>query len=349
VLKEEAYQLLSDLVFKGFISLNITAARQTLIFKTLNDKEYQLIKLYAGLKDDPDYTNRFNTAYIVFSLLMINGENILHKREERFNELYDFFINIPRALFKKILSEIVSIRDTAVEAGGFVEGFSYTNFSRNIWRTLGNGYPNREDFTGIPGTNKLGLNAYQENWIMINRMMDEEEAYNDRFTSALLIASASNFKGARRTRALHDASRQKIKEKRKKIAQEGLIKKSNWTEQGWAAPVDTAEELVAELERQMKGYKDRHDKFIEEYMKGLEKAADDKKAESEKKLKEAQDKNKDLPMLSGSQRVLDEAEAAEMMSKKPNNLVIVPSDEVATQEQHDRFYKKIGGRVLQGK
>ena len=40
----------------------------------------------------------------------------------------------------------------------------------------------------------------------------------------------------------------------------------NWLDQGWSLPVDTAEELVAELERQMQGYKDRHDKFIDAYL-----------------------------------------------------------------------------------
>ena len=33
--------------------------------------------------------------------------------------------------------------------------------------------------------------------------------------------------------------------------------------EGWSAPVDTVEDLVAELNRQMSGYKDKHDRYIE--------------------------------------------------------------------------------------
>jgi hypothetical protein len=37
-----------------------------------------------------------------------------------------------------------------------------------------------------------------------------------------------------------------------------------WLSSGWSQPVDTVEQLVAELNRQMGGIKDKHDKFIEE-------------------------------------------------------------------------------------
>jgi hypothetical protein len=40
----------------------------------------------------------------------------------------------------------------------------------------------------------------------------------------------------------------------------------NWSTQGWSLPVDTADDLVDELERQMRGYKDRHDNLIDAYL-----------------------------------------------------------------------------------
>lgn len=40
----------------------------------------------------------------------------------------------------------------------------------------------------------------------------------------------------------------------------------NWSAQGWSLPVDTADDLIDELERQMQGYKDCHDKLIDAYL-----------------------------------------------------------------------------------
>ena len=40
----------------------------------------------------------------------------------------------------------------------------------------------------------------------------------------------------------------------------------SWSEENWSVPVDTTEELLAELDRQMAGLKDKHDRFIDAYM-----------------------------------------------------------------------------------
>jgi len=40
----------------------------------------------------------------------------------------------------------------------------------------------------------------------------------------------------------------------------------NWSTHGWSLPVDTADDLIDELERQIQGYKDRHDKLIDGYL-----------------------------------------------------------------------------------
>jgi hypothetical protein len=44
----------------------------------------------------------------------------------------------------------------------------------------------------------------------------------------------------------------------------------DWSENGWAVSVDTAQELLEELDRQMTGLKDRHDRAIDQYMTAYE-------------------------------------------------------------------------------
>jgi hypothetical protein len=231
-----------------------------------------------------------------------------------------------------------------------MEGFCYTDQSRRAWKILGSNYPNQEQFSGIRGTDKIGLNAQQSYWIDLNRVMDEEDKYNSNFSLALFVASASNSKGVKKNRAQHDAHILTLNEKRKKIAKEGSIKKTGWAAEGWAVKTDTAEELIAELERQMHGIKDKHDNFVENYLDTL-------KNESEKQAKEVQDRldvaiksHEGEPLIMGSQRALTPQEAENLMSNKPsNNLVMLPSEDTVSPEEAGRYFKKIGSRVLTSK
>lgn len=342
--KKEAYQALSDLIYKGFLTMTLEMAGKLFVFKTINKKEYNLIKLYSGLSDN---STQFNLNYLIFSLFMVEEENILQKREEKIKDFLKFFYNIPFILYSKIFEELLSLRSISEEASQFIEGFSYTDQSRKMWRLMQNNLPNSEKFTGIPGTSQIGLNGYQESWILINKMLDEEERYNYNFSLAILVASASNPKGAKNIRARHDASVQKNEGRRKKLAKEGYIKKFQWAPKRWAAPVDTAEELVAELMRQIEGKKDRHDLFIEEHMRKLREEAEEQTRQAEKKLEEVRKKQieEGIPAISGTQRAVT-AEEIEKLTSKKSNLVVVKSDEIADKEQEKRFYSKIGYKIL---
>lgn len=347
--KQEAYQILSDLVYKGFLVISLKIAEELFVFKTINEKEYDLIKLYTGDPEEESYTHRFNLNFLIFSLFSINGKNTLYNREKEFNSIFSFFSNMPGALRNKILSELNALRTTEYESVQFLEGFNYTDQSRNRWKIIKNNFPNREEFTGIPGTNKIGLNVYQENWMLLNKMLDEEERYNQNFSLAILVASASNPKGARNIRARHDASIQRVDDRRKKVAREGSIKRIQWSSKGWAAPVDTAEELVEELMRQMAGKKDRHDLFVEDHIKKIREEAEKQAKQAEEKIKELRKKREEEGLgatVTGTHRILTPEEMKNLMSKKSNNLMIVGSDEVVTKEEEKRYFNKIGSKVL---
>jgi len=342
--KDDAYRYLSDLILKGFLLLRWEFSGHQIIFKTINDKERALIKVRSGSEEAHDY----NIAYMIASIFAIDHENMLGKKEQYYTEFVNLFSGIPVKLHTKIVGELDALQFSSMEALDFFEGFAYTTYSRRAWSFIQNRPPNRVEFTGIEGTDKIGVNRFQENWIEINQMLDEEERHEKDFALAILIASASNSRGARLTRARHDAEMQKHREKRLKTAREGLgRKKINWSEQGWAAPVDTAEELVAELERQMAGLKDRHDHYIENYMRQLAEDAENRKKAEQQRIEEWRRKNAGMLPISGSQRALTPKEAADLMDKKKsNNLVIVGAEDVASDEEKSRYLNKIGSKIL---
>jgi len=344
--KNEAYAILSDLVFKGFLTAELNIDGQVLILKTVNEKEFDLMKIYAGNPKAANYQARFNIYFLIFSLLVLNNENVLCKRTEKIAELYDYFLKIPDKLFRKMVENLNQLRLSAYESLKYIEGFSYTTIARNTWRALNNNLPSCTEFTGIPGTSEMGINVHQESWIVINRSMDFEEEYNKEFSMALLIASSTNSKGARHVRNQHDSAKNLALDRRKKLAKEGCIDTRKWTPEGWAAPVDTAEELVAELERQMTGQKDKHDLFMEKYMNSLKEQARKKTQEAEERIKRSQE-GRDNVLIDGSQRQLTQEETKKL-NLKQSTYIDVP-EEIVSEEDKNKFYKKIGARVLTGK
>jgi len=345
--RQEAYTNLADLIFKGFLTAEMLIANQSLILKTVNEKEYDLIKMYTGSPTAKNYQAKFNIYFLIFSLFVLENQNILYEREKKISELYDFFLKLPEVIFRKMIEELNKIRATEYEVLKYIEGFSYTNISRNAWRALHGNLPTCSEFTGIPGTSEMGLNVHQESWIVINQALDVEEDYNRQFSLALMISSASNPKGSRHLRSQHDSVSKSSEDRRQRLAKEGYIDVKKWSPEGWAAPVDTVEELVAELDRQMTGQKDKHDLFIENYLKNIRDQAEKKTREAEERIKRAQE-GRDSVLIDGYQKVLTPEETSQLFIKKQPTTTMVEAEEVTTLEDKNKFYKKIGAKVLTG-
>lgn len=345
--RSEAYTLISDLVFTGFITTSVTLEGKVFVFKSMNARELDLMKMFVGGRSMPDFSERFNVFYVIYSILAIDGENILNHPDRRAGDLYPFLSSMPDMIFAKISKELSSLRRDVYETVKFLEGFSYTMKSRHKWKSNKGHLPNDEKLTGICGTGRIGLNIHQENWLSINQMLDREESYNRDFSLALMVASASNPKGVKKIGSQHDQSIQNAEERRSKLAEEGYVDKKSGGS-GWTAPVDTADELVAELERQMQGKKDKHDIFIEKYMDRLKEEADNRKKEAEDNIRRARE-GMEESSISGEQRVLSPEEAQDLMKRKRKGLVTVQDEGYVSPDDKDKFYRKIGSRVLTGR
>ena len=345
--RDEAYASLSDLIFKGFLTAELNLDGELLILKTISDKEYDLIKVYSGKPNQHSYQVRFNIYFLILSLFMLNNKNMLCEREKNLSELFDYFINLPNNLVKKMLSKLDELRVASYASLNYLEGFSYTGLSRSAWKVLSGNFPCRTEFTGIPGTTNMGLNVHQGSWILINKALDEEDNYNRDFSLSLMVASASNPKGCRHTRNQFDSSKKMSDDRKNKLAKEGFIDVKKWHSEGWAAPVDTAEELVAELQRQMTGVKDKHDEFMENYMDQIRLQAEKKTKEAEDRIKKYQESH-DNVFIDGDSRAMTLAEMNELKFKKTPTTVSA-DEEILTPEDKNKFYSKIGAQVLTAK
>ena len=78
--KQEAYTALADLIYKGFLTAELDLDAKLFVFKTVNERELDLIKMYSGRPGRPDYPSRFNNYFLLFSLFMIEDKNVLINR-----------------------------------------------------------------------------------------------------------------------------------------------------------------------------------------------------------------------------------------------------------------------------
>jgi hypothetical protein len=191
----------------------------------------------------------------------------------------------------KIRDAIRKLNDEFIESIDFLEGFCYTDRSRYLWKVLD--LSRRDEFVGFSGLRNTGLNSVQENWIIINKRLDEEDEYKKDFHLAILIASSSNPKGAKTISKNYEFQMKELDELRKDIAQYGYDRKRVEEQQrpeGWAAPLRTKDDLVKELYREMSGHKDKHDLFIEKWLEQQRSKAEDAKKRAEEKQQQFRQK-----------------------------------------------------------
>lgn len=343
--RDEAYSVLSDLVFKGFLAYETQVSGHRFIFKTINENEFNLIRILSGDPNDDKMRIVFNIYLLMFSTVSVDGIWLLGENKDRNSNLFSLFWGLPWHVCNELIRKTNRIRGESYEALNFLEGFSYTEESRRIWKILGGRDPTADSFTGMIGTSRMGLNYHQQTWSYINGTLDEEEEYNNQFNFSLLIASASNPKGVRQIRNKHDSTMNHLLDRRKRLAQEGRVDKRDWSEEGWAASTDTVEELVSELERQMTGKKDRHDKFIDGYLKKMKDKAEQRAQEARERILKAREGMEDV-LISGKQEMVSPEEMERVLQKRRRTTVSVADEEQAKTEDRDRFVKKVSGRVL---
>jgi len=261
-----AYSFIESILTQGFLSLGLKCGDNFIVFKTLTEKEYRNLKYLCPVGDE----KLEKIIRLSLSTFMINSENMLINRNDKIEVLKDFYSNLPLMAIKLLLDNITTLHTKYISSLRYFEGFCYTDKSRYLWKTLSNSDPTTCSFSGIEGTENCGMNLVQENWVNINNKFDEEEIYERDFNLSLMISSSMNPKGSKAISISYKNSRDEIEDVRSQIAHYGYDKKRYVEERKaskWSKPIKTREDLVRELEKQIRGEKDHHDLFIEQWVK----------------------------------------------------------------------------------
>lgn len=307
---------LKQLIFKCFIQLKSEYKKAfPIVFKSLNDNEIYRIKTLAGSPENPTYHEKINLYYFLYSIYSINNVNILGQREAFLNEMVPFIKSMHPKLFNFIMNELFQLGQRVNEAIKLVERYSLEPDSRWLWVSLRDKSLNSADITGITGTEKLGYNICQLLWTYFNRKEDEKLEFERMWSCAKLVASVINPKAIQKLNS-HEENR-KIEEKNRK---EAIIYGKDYTPR---FKIETREELVDELEKQMLGEKDEHDLIIERHLKKV-------------KYNEMQQHRQ----ANQSQK--------EMKNDGKNPLVDYDEEAIAQKLEQNRLGKKVAEQALKG-
>jgi len=248
-----------QMIFKSFVQLQSYYRDIPLIFKTLNDNELYKIKALSGNEENPQYLENLNTYYFLHSIYMIGDVNVLTNRQAFMTEARNLIKTFHPRVYNMILTELFKLGQRANESIKLVERYSFEPDSRWLWMSTKGTPLTAVAVSGIPGTVNLGYNICQLLWSYYNRVEDEKNDFDKMWASAKMIAAAINPKGIKK---LNQADENRKKEE--KAYRESIIYGKDYKPR---FKVQSKEDLVDELEKQMSGVKDRHDEIIERYLK----------------------------------------------------------------------------------
>lgn len=341
----EAYSILEDIVLKGFITTSVSINNKNIILKTVSDAEFKNIEYYLSTGD----LNERLLFRVIFSTFMIDGYNFLTDRDEKIKVLQTMYKSIPSIQFSNILKKTDELHERYLSSLRYLEGFSYTDRSRYLWKGMIEGNIATNRMNGIEGSQYLGINSVQSNWVAINRRLDSEDKYEVDFNLSIMVASSFNSKGARSISRTHEIQRTELEETRKKIAEFGYdeirYKKERALDE-WSKPIKSREDIVRELEKQIKGKKDKHDIFIENWIKRQKDIADKAKKSVEKKQEEYRKKvqEEDATKIESS-RLASPEEVKKLNQRSPRGLVH-RTISMENFNKKQKFIKKVSSVVL---
>jgi hypothetical protein len=343
---KDAYENIERIITFGFLSVRISYNGHDLLIKNISDREYQHMQMLCSNKD----REKFNFLSLAFCTVSIDGISLLEKRNENISKIVELYKNSSALFMLRIVEAINELNQTYTDSINFLEGFSYSPRSRYLWSVL-DPY-NRSSFVGMGGIDLIGINSVIENWISINKRLDEEEEYGSNLNNTLLIVGASNYKSAKMLSKNYEKHVEERKELRDEILKYGhdrkRVEENEKKRETWTAPLVSREDLVKELYRQMDGKKDKHDLYIDQWIEDQKGRAEavkqsviDKQQAFRKKITES-----DLDLLEPSKPISSQElnKILEQNKIRSENRAYMAGKEDA--ETKERVYKKLSTRII---
>jgi hypothetical protein len=268
----EIYKDVEPILFRGFLTLPAQINGVSFVFKSMNHHEFALLRFYGG--SDDVVPSEFWGTFLAYGVFIVSGVNILPERERWITKLTELFNGLPTDAIARMVRYLSEINRRASVAIHLTEAYAMEVMSRYRWMQLKGLDLTSVAVTGIDGTQRLGLNVAQQVWQAINHIEDRNETYEREWEYSKFVGSCFAGKGiqkvynqdsARRRQEREDRMTRKDKVLRQWVlgedVEDGIVKGPGVV----MAVARTVEELTTQLEHDIRGEKDWHDRVVEDH------------------------------------------------------------------------------------
>jgi hypothetical protein len=300
------YKDVESLLFRGFITAYADVNGIPFVFKSLNHHEFDLLK-FSGMFHG-EITESGWGSFLAYCVFMVDGVNILPERERWLGKVREIFVSMPTDALARMIRYIGEVNRRASVAVYLTEAFSMETVSRYRWLQIKGLDLASVSVTGINGTQRLGLNTAQYVWRAINNIEDRNEAYERDWEHSKFVGSCFAGKGI--TKVYNQDARRRREEREERMARKDKILREwvlgeDMREAAVAGPgvavavPRTVEELTTQLEKDIRGEKDWHDRVVEEHEERVRAAYQERREQLERATRESLERFPERGVIGG--------------------------------------------------
>jgi hypothetical protein len=273
----EVYRDVEPLLFRGFLTVPAQIGGALFVFKSLNHHEFEMIRL-SGFLERGAY--KYWDMLLAYNVFMIDGQNVLADRDRLLPKISDTFRDMELKVKQHIIRQMSEVNRRANNAVLLTECYAMEAYSRYRWAQLKELDLCAPTATGVPGSDRLGMNWAQLTWRALNFYEDRHETVERDWENAKFIGSCFAGKGIQKIYQQDTDRRQKEKEERftrkDRLLRQVLLgeKPQDKVKQLHGAVLTGAhsvEELADQLQSDLRGEKDWHDRVVEEHTQRIKK------------------------------------------------------------------------------
>lgn len=280
------YSDVEDLLNPGFLSAVVYLGDVSVCLRSLSPGDMLLMR-YRVPRDASG--TEWQCWVLATCTWMINGQVLLEDQHAAVR-LYRTYRTLPVTVLDILWSVMQGLLSRVSECLPRVEAYCYEHYSRALWRFCGRQSPARDDFVGIPGVARLGMNIVQKIWVGFNLSEDERLQEMVLWNAAKLMASAASPKGVKKLNAADEQRLRQEMTRRRRVQDQMYFEGVGWRDAHAQLVFQphTADELVEQMRRWRDGEKDLHDVIVDAWKERVRSEEQRRREERTKQAAEQQ-------------------------------------------------------------
>lgn len=279
--RSQFYEDVEALIEAGFLYHTLSINGVRFVLRSLGPGDLFMLQARAT----GDVESNWQTWALATSVWMVNGVNLLDEPHAPVR-MFETIKNMPRVAQDILFSLAMGLFARQNRATLAVEAYSYETISRFKWKGFNGHTPGH--YSGVPGSDRLGLNYVQQMWAVFNEVEDRRQTDQGLWEGFKLVASAMAPKGIKKIdqketqmKTAEDERRQAVRDRFYYIAI-GLLMPDGKAKEGLTPYITftkTPEQLADEMHNWVTGKEDSHDQVVSSYKRQvIEKYQSEKEA-----------------------------------------------------------------------